>query len=193
MKIKTSLLILLSTVALMASSVASAAVINSGTISGDVIVTGDNDLEFVYGAVTSPNAPCCGVEVTLTQGFRLPTVEEIVNGFGTLTALLRSFNLSDDDTSNNVVAFEYFNNLDVSSTGDQNDVRSGYINNLDFGSAFYDYAGSAFRTSDNSDFFFVRGDGIVDPGGNNVPEPATLLLFGLGLIGLVVSRKKKVL
>ena len=47
MKIKTSLLILLSTVALMASSVASAAVINSGTISGDVIVTGDNDLEFV--------------------------------------------------------------------------------------------------------------------------------------------------
>lgn len=193
MNVKTSLLILLSTAVLMVSSVASAAVINSGTISGDVIVTGDNDLEFVYGSVTSPNAPCCGLEITFTQGFRLPTVDEIVNGFGTLTALLRSFNLTDDDTSNNIVAFEYFNNLAVSVTGDQNDVRNGYINNLNFGSAFYDYAGSAFRTSDNSDFFFVRG-AIIDPGpGNNVPEPATLLLFGLGLIGLVVSRKKKIL
>ena len=193
MKVKTSLLILLSTVALMASTVASAAVINSGTISGDVIVTGDNDLEFVYGTVTSPNAPCCGVEVTLTQGFRLPTVDEIVNGFGTLTTLLRSFNLSDDDSSNNIVAFEYFNNVDAAPTGNENDVRQGYINNLDFGSAFYDLAGSAFRTDNNADFFFVRG-AIIDPDpGNNVPEPATLLLFGLGLIGLVVSRKKKVL
>ena len=193
MNVKTSLLILLSTVALMASTVASAAVINSGTISGDVIVTGDNDLEFVYGSVTSPNAPCCGIEVTLTQGFRLPTVDEIVNGFGTLTALLRSFDLTDTDESNNVVAFEYFNNVDVSPTGNQGDVRQGYINNLDFGSAFYDYAGSAFRTDNNADFFFVRG-AIIDPDpGNSIPEPATLLLFGLGLIGLVVSRKKKVL
>ena len=193
MNVKTSLLILLSTVALMASTVASAAVINSGTISGDVIVTGDNDLEFVYGSVTSPNAPCCGIEVTLTQGFRLPTVDEIVNGFGTLTALLRSFDLTDTDESNNVVAFEYFNNVDVSPTGNQGDVRQGYINNLDFGSAFYDYAGSAFRTDNNADFFFVRG-AIIDPDpGNSIPEPATLLLFGLGLIGLVASRKKKVL
>jgi hypothetical protein len=191
MKIKTSLLILLSTFVLMVSSVASAAVINSGTISGDVIVTGANDLEFVYGSVTSPNAPCCSIEVTLSQGFRLPTVDEIVNGFGTLTSLLGSFNLLDDDNSNNIVAFEYFNNLDVSPTGDIFDVRSGYINNLNFGDAFYDYAGSAFRTDDNSEFFFVRA--ANDNGGNNIPEPATLILFGLGLIGLVVSRKKKVL
>ena len=191
MKVKTSLLILLSTFALMVSSVASAAVINSGTISGDVIVTGANDLEFVYGSVTSPNAPCCGVEITLTQGFRLPTVDEIVNGFGTLTSLLTSFNLIDNDNSNNIVAFEYFNNLNVSPTGDLGDVRAGYINNLDFGAAFYDYAGSAFRTDNNAEFFFVRG--AIDNGGNNIPEPATLILFGLGLICLVVSRKKKVL
>ena len=191
MKVKTSLLILLSTVAFMLSTVASAAVINSGTISGDVIVTGSNNLEFVYGSVTSPDAPCCGVEVTLTQGFRLPTVEEIVNGFGTLTGLLTGFNLIDNDNSNNIVAFEYFNNLNVSPTGDLGDVRGGYVNNLDFGAAFYDFAGSAARINSNSDFFFVRGDG--GNGGNNVPEPATLLLFGLGLIGLVISRKKKVL
>ena len=193
MNVKTSLLILLSTVALMASSVASAAVINSGTISGDVIVTGDNNLEFVYGSVTSPDNPCCSIEVTLTQGFRLPTVEEIVNGFGTLTALLRSFNLTDDDNSNNIVAFEYFNNLDNSPAGNLFDVQNGFINNLDFGAAFYDFGDSMFQTDRNSDFFFVRGATVDPDPGNNVPEPTTLLLFGLGLIGLVVSRKKKVL
>lgn len=169
---------------IVAPALSSAAVINTNPIPASVVVIGGNGLEFVYGAVTSPDNPCCGIQVTLTQGFRLPTAAEIVGGFGTLTSLLGDFNLLDDDDANNIVAFEYFNNLDVVPSGNTGDVRAGYINNLDMGAAFYDYAGSAFGTDRNADFFFVRD-------GGNVPEPASIALVGLGLIGMGFLRKKR--
>jgi hypothetical protein len=178
-------LVVAMSIAGMLSGAANAAVIDSSPIPSNVIVVGNNGLEFVYGSVTSPDDPCCGIEVTLTQGFRLPTVAEVVGGFTNLTSLLTAFNLLDDEDANNIVAFQYFNNLDVSPFGDVGDVRAGFINNLDFGSAFYDYSGSQFRTDHNADFFFVRSQI------QGVPEPATLGLMGLGIAGLLLSRKKK--
>jgi hypothetical protein len=136
MKLKGLAAAVAAVVTMAAPAVSNAAVINTSPIPTSVIVVGDNGMEFVYGAVTSPNAPCCSVQVTLTQGFRLPTAEELVAGFGTLNSLLADFNLLDDDDSNNRVAFQYFNNFDVAPSGNVGDVRAGYINNLNLGAGF---------------------------------------------------------
>lgn len=165
---------------------ANASVMLTTPVPEDRIVIGNQGKEFVYGAVTDPFYSCCLVQVTLTQGFRLPTKEEMLNGFGTLSTLLERFMLHDAINTNNIVAFPYFNNYDLAPYGNVVDVRTGLINNIDFGADFYDYPGSSFNTSNLADFFFVRDPVYA------VPETssAALLALGLGLIGAGVARKR---
>ncbi len=52
-----------------------------------------------------------------------------------------------------------------------------------YGSAFYDWWGYNFETNPN---YQPSGNG----GGTNVPEPSGLVLIGLGLLGLIASRRR---
>ena len=143
-----------------------------GEVVPDSLIVDAGGLEWVYAGPCAPTDPSCGV-VQLHHGFYIPGTAEWNASFSDLNALLTAFNIG---VPNEVVpnAAPYFNvswdHIDIG------DAQSGWI----WGAPFVD---ADHASNPASEAFLVRGT-------VGVPEPATMLLLGLGLMGVAGVRRK---
>ena len=134
-----------------------------------------NGLEWVYAAPCAGESPSCGV-VQLHHDFRFATDFEWIDSFGDLAGLIAAFDTSNDDNFDQAIcaAPEFSTNSDHC---DPNDVNGGYLWHSPF-------APDADRRNHfAAETFLVREV--------KVPEPGTFAIFGLGLAGLGLARRKK--
>jgi hypothetical protein len=138
---------------------------------GLIVVRGN--LEWVYAAPCAGESPSCGV-VALSNGFGFATTDEWLESFKSISDISTAFS--------GLCASSYFSTLHDHC--DYGDINGGYI----WHSPFALNASSA--NLNFSETFLVRA--LVGGGpGNQVPEPGSLALIGLGLAGLVVIRKRQ--
>jgi hypothetical protein len=80
-----------------------------------------------------------------------------------------------------------FNNLkltlDINSSALMNSILGG--NGIDYGVTFGNLSNSAYTETVYGEAFYTPSNSI------DVPEPSTIGMFGLGLLGLAASRRKK--
>ncbi len=165
-----SLAIAAAAVALACSATAASA----GTLQGQepdasVIVT-RGDLEWVWASPCAGVAPSCGVP-ELHHGFEFATEEQWLSSFTDLADLIAAF------TSPLRCASTYFSTY--GDNCDEGDLEFGAIWDSPFMHPFY-------LGDPNIETFLVRSAGYSE-----VPEPATLALFGLGLVGMAAARRRR--
>ena len=130
-------------------------------------------LEWVYASPCAGKQPSCGV-VQLHNGFGFATDAQWNVSFSTINDLLAAFN----PASGTLCAASYFST--VYDHCDIDDVRLGYI----WHSPLAPNANG--RDSDVAETFLVRAGNV-----NDVPEPASLALVGVALLGAAVARRRK--
>jgi len=133
-----------------------------------------NGLEWVYAS------PCagvggCGSDVNLIDGFRFASDIEWTVSFADLSALIGAFELDNYDAS--VCAAQYFGS--GYSHCDVINVEQGRIWGAPVGIA----TSESYSQSSYGETFLVRGEI------GEIPEPTTVAIFALGLLGLGLRKR----
>lgn len=134
------------------------------------VIVNAGGFEWVYAGPCAGESPSCGV-VQLHHGFVFANDAQWLASFANVAAVNTAF------TGPNKCAASYFNT--VYDHCDFSDLSSGYIWHSPLA------PDADHRNNLAAETFLVRASR------NDVPEPASIALLGLGLAGLAFARKSK--
>jgi hypothetical protein len=132
------------------------------------VIVSAGGMEWVYAAPCAAQSPSCGI-VTLSNGFNFATGAQWTASWASISALSAAFA--------GKCAATYFSNFHDHC--DFGDTAAGWIWHSPLA------PDASHADASWSETFLVRDRG------HDVPEPASLALVGLGLIGFAAARRRK--